>query len=114
MRRLELEVAQRGLTDPEQPITFFIQLNQYKGRRHEPPPDPETWLDERWSARHPELPPLPELLKTGRMILLLDALNEMPTPNTPALHEAVLGWKDFLDRVRKGDTSPRPVPKAEE
>lgn len=99
LRRLELELAQKGLTDPEQPVTFFIQLNHYKGRGQEPPPDPETWLAERWSARHPDLPPFSDLLKTGRMILLLDALNEMPTPNTAALHDAVLGWKGFLELV---------------
>jgi serine/threonine protein kinase/formylglycine-generating enzyme required for sulfatase activity len=99
LRRLELETAQRGLTDPDQPVTFFIQLNQYKGRGQEPPPDPEAWLTERWSSRHPDLPPLPDLLKTGRMVLLLDALNEMPTPTGAALHETILAWKDFLDRV---------------
>ena len=100
LRRLELEVAQKGLAHPAQPVTFFLQLNQYKGEtRGEPAPAPLKWLTERWSSRHPEMPPLGDLLKTGRMILLLDALNEMPTPNTAALHEAVLGWKGFLDRV---------------
>src|SRR5882672_2095588 len=99
LRRLELEAAQTGLTDPEQPVTFFIQLNQYKGRGQEPLPDPEAWLAERWSSRHPEMPPLRDLLKAGRMIVLLDALNEMPMANTSALHQAVLAWKGFLDRV---------------
>jgi formylglycine-generating enzyme required for sulfatase activity len=100
LRRLELELAQKGLADPGQPVTFFIQLNQYKGEsRSEAAPAPIKWLSERWASRHPEMPPLADLLKTGRMILLLDALNEMPTPNTAALQEAVLGWKDFLDRI---------------
>ena len=100
LRRLELEAAQKGLTDPEQPVTLFIQLNQYKGEgRGEAAPAPIKWLAERWSARHSDLPPLSELLKNGRMILLLDALNEMPTASTAALHEAVLGWKNFLDRL---------------
>ena len=100
LRRLELEAAQKGLADPGQPVTFFIQLNQYKAEGPgESAPAPMKWLAERWSARHPEMPPLPELLETGRMILLLDALNEMPTASTAALHEAVIGWKGFLDRV---------------
>jgi formylglycine-generating enzyme required for sulfatase activity len=100
LRRLELDVAQKGLADSDQPLTFFIQLNQYKGERPgDPPPHPLSWLTERWRARYPDLPSLPELLRSGRMILLLDALNEMSVAPGASLHAAVGEWKDFLDRL---------------
>ncbi len=100
LRRLELDVSQRGLRGESDRLTFLIQLNQYKGSiPGEPPPSPEAWLRERWSARHPELPGLEEVLEQGRVLLLLDALNEMPTANAADLRNAVLGWKTFLERL---------------
>ncbi|MDX2473502.1 MAG: SUMF1/EgtB/PvdO family nonheme iron enzyme, partial [Candidatus Krumholzibacteria bacterium] len=100
LRRLELEVAQKGLADVDGPTTFFIQLNQYRSDTPgEIPPPPLQWLSERWAARNPGLPPLADLLRTGQMILLLDALNEMPTADALGLHQAILQWKDFLDRL---------------
>jgi hypothetical protein len=33
------------------------------------------------------------------VVLLLDALNEMPAPSAGGLREAVLEWKAFLERV---------------
>ncbi len=100
LRRLELEVAQKGLADSAQPMTFFIQLNRYRAETPgELPPPPFQWLSERWASRNPTLPPFADLLRTGRMILLLDALNEMPTADAHALHQAVLQWKDFLDHL---------------
>lgn len=100
LRRLDLDLARRGLEGEDDRLTFFIQLNQYKGATpSEPPPSPEAWLSERWSARHPELPSLEEVLQEGRMVLLLDALNEMPTTDATELRCAVLGWKTFLERL---------------
>ena len=74
-------------------LTFFIQLNEYKGQHPgAAPPLPRQWLSERWARRYPNLPDLTTLLQQGRIILLLDALNEMPCRNA----EAVPLWKDFL------------------
>jgi formylglycine-generating enzyme required for sulfatase activity len=100
LRRLELDVSQRALRGEDDRLTFFIELNQYKGLTPgEPPLAPEAWLRERWSARHHELPALDEALRQGRMLLLLDALNEIPTASAADLRNAVLGWKTFLQRL---------------
>jgi formylglycine-generating enzyme required for sulfatase activity len=99
LRRLELDICQAGLGDPDHPLTFFIQLNQYRARGQGPRPDPGTWLAERWGARYPGLPPLTELAKSRRMTFLLDGLNEIPALSPAAAHEAVLGWKGFLNRA---------------
>ncbi|MBW1687856.1 MAG: protein kinase, partial [Deltaproteobacteria bacterium] len=100
LRRLELDVSQRALHGETDRLTYFIQLNQYKGPTPgEPPLGPEAWLQERWSARYPELPALEEVLQEGRMLFLLDALNEMPTASAADLRNAVLSWKTFLERL---------------
>ncbi len=100
LRRLELDVAREGLAnEDEDRITFYIQLNRYKDLHPGgPPPDPETWLGERWAKRFPEMPALGRLLSEGRVILLLDGLNEIPTTEAMDLRSAVIRWKDFLDR----------------
>ncbi len=115
LRRLELDTAIRALADgasgkgwapsSETPITFFVQLNHYRpARTGEPAPAPDEWLAELWSMRYPGLPDLDELLAAGRMVLLLDALNEMPLPSEGAHREAVGAWKDWL--LRLGTTMP--------
>ena len=102
LRHYELENAQAALTelaqsgDAQPPLTFFIQLNDFKGSRPgDPPPIPLTWLTERWAQRNPNLPDLAALLKTGRITLLLDALNEIPYRNA----EVIQLWKDFLSEL---------------
>jgi len=87
----------RGAEGDRRSVTFFIQLNQYRSARPgDPPPAPGDWLAERWSARFPDLPRLGDLLGTGRMLLLLDALNEMPRAGDEEYRERVGLWKQFV------------------
>ena len=110
LRRYELDTAIRALAEgwggngsspsTEPPITYFVQLNHYRpARLGESAPPPGEWLSERWTARYPDLPALSDLLSAGRMVLLLDALNEMPLPSEAAYREAVGLWKDWLLRL---------------
>ena len=99
LRRLELDAAIDALRgdDPADTVTFFVQLNQYKAPEPDRPvPSPGRWLAERWAERHPQLPPLDELLAAGRMVLLLDALNEMPAGSEREFRARVGDWKDWL------------------
>jgi formylglycine-generating enzyme required for sulfatase activity len=99
LRHFELTQALLGLEEPTNPLTFFVPLQQYLrdplGKR----PAPMTWLAEGWGQRHPTLPPLGELLAEGRMVLLLDGLNEMPVASDAEHRAAVQGWKDFIQRL---------------
>ena len=102
LRRLELDLAVDALRagDPDRaPLTFFIGLNQYAADPGKPPPPPDRWLADRWAARNPELPPFKDLLGQGRLILLLDALNEMPATGEQDLHARVQLWKIWLQRL---------------
>ncbi len=91
-------------------ITFFIQLNQYKpDRPGDPVPAPGDWLASRWAERNPDLPALDALLAEGRMILLLDAFNEMPAAGEREFRERVGLWKDWLVRLAQSRPGNRVV-----
>ncbi len=99
LRRLELDAAIAGVRAGEvsSPIPFFIQLNQYKSAAPgQPLPAPGDWLAARWAERFPDLPALDGLLGAGRMVLLLDALNEMPAASDREFRASVGLWKDWL------------------
>jgi formylglycine-generating enzyme required for sulfatase activity len=97
LRRLELDLAADRLRDDGDKLTFFIQLNQYRAPAPGAPlPPPGEWLAQRWHARYPDLPTLPDLLRQGRMLLLLDALNEMPHRDSREYRERIDLWKHFL------------------
>jgi predicted NACHT family NTPase len=110
LRHYELENAQASLAELEQtgsantPLTFFIQLNDFKGPRPgDPAPLPQTWLAERWALQNPDLPDLRTLMHQGRITLLLDALNEIPYRNT----EVIQLWKDFLSDLENFHSATR-------
>ena len=96
LRRLEWDLAVDALRDPtaeQARLSFFVPLNQYQPARPGGSlPEPRQWLAERWAQRFPGLPPVDDWLRTGRGILLLDALNEIPSKG----REAIGLWKKFL------------------
>ncbi len=113
LRRLELDTAIAGLRgegDSADRVTFFISLNTYKPiRPGDPVPAPGEWLSDRWATRSPDLPPLGDLLAEGRVTLLLDALNEMPSAGESDFHERVGLWKDWLVQLAGAHSGNRVV-----
>ena len=116
LRHLELDVAIAGLrgggdgAGARDPVTFFIQLNQYKpDRPGDPLPAPGDWLAARWAERYPDLPGLDLFLADSRVILLLDALNEMPAASEREFRDRVALWKDWLVRLTESRPGNRVV-----
>jgi len=104
LRRFEIDQAIAGLRGEQdqgaETLTFFVSLNQY--RASAPAAflaPPFAWLADRWSARHPQLPPLAELLAGGRIILLLDGLNEIPHATDAEYRLRVMAWKQLVQEV---------------
>ncbi|MCP5426442.1 MAG: SUMF1/EgtB/PvdO family nonheme iron enzyme [Gammaproteobacteria bacterium] len=103
LRYLELDIAQTALArsskhDPlASPVTFFVPLNGYGSRDDEPLPRPHAWLNQQWAIQYPALPPLDILSRERGVILLLDALNEMPQADSNPLRE----WKTFLVELHR-------------
>jgi len=112
LRHLELDMAIANLRgeDALGTMTFFVSLNQYKAERPgAPPPAPGDWLAAQWTLRYPTLRPLEDLLAEGRMILLLDAFNEMPAASERDYRERVGLWKDWLLLLTQGSSGNRVV-----
>ncbi|MCB9176979.1 MAG: SUMF1/EgtB/PvdO family nonheme iron enzyme [Caldilineae bacterium] len=103
LRRLELDTAIAGVRDEdgaEGRVTFFISLNTFKAAEPgQPVPSPAKWLAAQWQARNPDLALLDDLLSEGRVTLLLDALNEMPSAGEKAFRERVQLWKEWLQQL---------------
>lgn len=107
LRRLELDLAIDALragpaADAAAPLTWFVPLNQYRGpgvadaRGDAGPPEPGAWLAERWTNRFPSLPPFASLVADGRLVLLLDGLNEMPHRCAEDYGGLVRRWQRFV------------------
>jgi predicted NACHT family NTPase len=95
LRRFQLDTAMDTLRDGEDRVTFFVSLNSYKidsGR-------PRGWLNVEWMGRYPDLPGLDALLAGGKVVLLLDAVNEMPHRGPADYHERVGLWRDFIQSI---------------
>lgn len=98
LRRLQWQSATDYLAaDPPQlGVTLFVTLNKYTPDA----PNPAEWLAQQWqqTLKHfrVTLPPLDYFLAQGCVLLLLDALNEMPHPNGAVYGKQVERWRDFL------------------
>ena len=101
LRRLELDSAIAALRgEGPEVVTLFVPLNTYASEDPEAsPPPPQDFLAQRWARRNPELPSLDQLLAEGRMLLLLDALNELPAAGEADFRKQVTRWKSWLQRL---------------
>ncbi len=106
LRRLELDLgvaALRGAEPGQAPLTFFVSLSRHHGPRpHDPPPLPRQWLAHEWSLCSRNLPPFDEVLDSGRLILLLDAVNEIPHADAADYSSRIALWRDFLAELPRG------------
>nr|WP_248824923.1 SUMF1/EgtB/PvdO family nonheme iron enzyme [Frankia umida] len=99
LHRLEMDAARAALVPGSSPtrIPFSVSLAEYGlGGSGNDAPDPVEWLQQRWSARNPHLPPLLEFLGQGRILLLIDGLNEMSHYDANDLRVRVDRWRSFL------------------
>jgi formylglycine-generating enzyme required for sulfatase activity len=90
-------LTEQAANDPQTTLVpFFVSLNHFTpasaGNRL---PSPFDWLANQWETPHPDLPSLDTLLRQRRVLLLLDALNEIPAAGA----EPVQLWKAFLAQL---------------
>jgi NACHT domain/TIR domain/Effector-associated domain 8 len=98
LRRLQLDDAQDRLADGGDRVSLFVSLGAYPLDRDpaKDAPRPLDWLKAQWRRQAPDLPDLETLLRNERVLLLLDALNEMPHRNAADFRERVEQWRCFL------------------
>jgi formylglycine-generating enzyme required for sulfatase activity len=95
LRRLHYDAAVARLRDPQPQYAFYVELNRYRDTSLKP----REWLTSLWVRDFPRLPPLDTLLKSGKMLLLLDALNEMGHDDAADYHKRAGWWGDFVADV---------------
>jgi formylglycine-generating enzyme required for sulfatase activity len=110
LRRLQLDTAADTLhvgksgkeedgkeAGSKEVVTFFLALNAYKLDSGKP----GDWVNAEWKRLYPQLPHLDELLAAGKVLLLLDAINEMPHGTPADYHHRVGLWRDFIQTITK-------------
>ena len=102
LRRLELDSCRASLRGEQERVTLFATLSGFASDPGEAVPAPREWLGRLWTQRHPRLPELDTLLGEGRMLLLLDGLNEIPHESSIQYRERVLAWKRFVQESLAG------------
>lgn len=95
LRRYAFDEAMAAVVDGEASsrLAFFVPLNSFPDAGGAEPGD---WLAQRWAAKHPYMPTLADLLRAGRMVLLVDALNEMPRHSGRDYEQKTQRWSLFL------------------
>ena len=101
LRRLELDLGVDALRRPRADawVSLFLPLSRYRPPEEGTPlPSPQAWLEQEWANKDPggHLPKLGDLLNTGRLVLLLDAINEMPHGSEEDYHRLIARWRDWL------------------
>lgn len=102
LRRLELDMAVEALRNPGQdaPVSLFLPLNSY-GKQGDAPLSPQAWIEQQWQRRGAALESFDTLLRQGRLLLLLDAVNEMPHASAADYAERIKGWREFLTELTR-------------
>jgi formylglycine-generating enzyme required for sulfatase activity len=99
LQRLQLDHSVDRLRDEVSEVSFFVELNRYRKNENGHPPEPREWLNRLWAANYPGLSPLEDYLREGRVLLLLDALNEMPHQDLKDYERLVGMWRSFVREV---------------
>ncbi len=100
LRHLQLEHALEQHNTPTGQLSFFISLNGYRSDDdHTPPPDPYEWLAAMWPIYYPQLPEFKTLYQNGKMLLLLDGLNEMPHRDQTDYGQRIDRWQQFWQQT---------------
>ncbi|NBO65033.1 MAG: NACHT domain-containing protein, partial [Acidobacteria bacterium] len=101
LRHLELEHCRERLGDSDGEISFFAPLNDYQSDDPNQGISPLEWLNRRWEESHSALGSLESYLEKGQVMLLLDALNEMPIPHASSYENLVGKWRKFAQTWAK-------------
>ena len=98
LRRLQLDDTHQCLADGCDNVSLFVSLGAYPLDKDpaKDAPRPLDWLKAQWQRQAPGLPDLEVLLRERRVLLLLDALNEMPHRDADDFRERVEQWRRFL------------------
>ena len=94
LRHLEMDLSADQMREDSDQVSFFIQLNEYMPGR-----DPRAWLIERWAANPFKIGSLDVYLNQHRVLLFLDALNEVPHGSMKEYDQIAAEWRRFAQQT---------------
>lgn len=97
LRWLEYTLAAEALGGAGDRVPVMVELSRFQA--DEPgahPPRPRDWLAARWAAQQPNLPPLERFMREGRVVFILDGLDEIPHGDENTYAQRLRAWKQFL------------------
>jgi formylglycine-generating enzyme required for sulfatase activity len=97
LRRLEVDYNRDQTSAGELGISFFAPLNRYRPfSRDKQSISPQQFLESIWNESYQETGlSLEDCLKKGKVLLLLDAINELPHGSKEEYHELLDYWREF-------------------
>ena len=90
LHKLALDAARQRLTTGQGPLPLYLPLADYRDHA-----SPHAYVDAVW--RQVRGGGLGDLLRSGQMLLLCDALNEMPSADARDYRAKVGAWRRFVD-----------------
>lgn len=94
LAHLEQEVAAESLRGSGETVPMVVRLAELPVPWAQNPQILRDWLDTLWAARNQHLPRLAEFVAAGRLLLLLDGLNELPHADRAAYAAYVALWRE--------------------
>lgn len=92
LRRLQMDFEQDALKSEATSVSLFASLNRYPSEGS----DLLGWLSQQWQAEDETLPAFETLAGEGRILLLLDGVNEIPHRSATDYAGKVEQWRAFL------------------
>ncbi len=97
LRRLEVDYHRDQTSAGDLGISFFAPLNRYRPfSRDKQPVSPQQFLESIWNESYQKTGlSLEDCLKKGKVLLLLDAINELPHGSKEEYQELLDYWREF-------------------
>jgi formylglycine-generating enzyme required for sulfatase activity len=105
LRRLELDYYEKQAGKEKQGVPFFVPLNRYERGSGDKLPSPLEFLEAMWKTAYEDTGlSLGSLLREGRVLLLLDAINEIRHGSSEEYEQIVGQWSKFaIDHKKPGN-----------
>lgn len=110
LRNLEYQLARDGLQTTSIALPLLLPLGSVPpGVALGESTSLTDWVANEWRRRGADLPPLDDLLAQGKLVLLLDGLNELPARDEGDWRRQVRAWKALLHSVLSAHSGNRVV-----
>ncbi|MFN6202164.1 MAG: NACHT domain-containing protein, partial [Acidobacteriota bacterium] len=105
LRRLELDYHRQQIGAGGERLSFFVPLNRYEYESLDRKVTPQEFLESEWKTAYEETGrSLESLLREGRVLLLLDAINEIKHSGQKEYGQLLSLWRKFaIDQQKRGN-----------